>query len=688
MFFPSTNVKIFPCANRGYKEIENGTEKIKAVYNPESRFTTEHNLTSHLPLLAPNGANCYVYFAPDAQSNVWVLSFCGYRFDITNDSNNNTIQGFVIAIKDNRLAPLSINEVDKKIQSSSDICLDTSTGMCLAIYAITSDAEMPTDPNCFYLPVSQTWKALADSTKNELSDLQNEINNTTNKVTTLETKVDTLVGEDADKSARVIAVEEVTKAINNNITRTYETKTDASIKHSAMTTRVGKVESGVESLGTDLNSAKSRIDTLEKEMDTVEDRATAVEGRATALEGDMTTAKSDITQLKTDVDAVEAKASNNETSITDLSGRLKEIVDQGGEPNRINTITVDRVPQPITEDKVVNIDLEHATVATAGVANSTKGKLSIGDLLFDGASNVTVTAADLGALTSVPVATGDELGLVKSSDAQDSVSVGADGSMTVNTISGSKVSGSVESAVKVDNQLTIGGTTFDGSKAVTVTTATQSAAGLMSADDKIKLEGITAGANKTTVDASLSATSTNPVENQAIVAALNTKVTTEQGKGLSTNDFTNAYKDKLEKIEADANKYELPTATKDQLGGIKLGDNLQIDLEGKVSAKSGEIQADDTGLVTGGQVYAALQTFLAENVYEITFNLNNQTGTGFETAPPAQLWIRGISTVESLPKLPEDFVWNQDTDGNTAVTADDLNNGSCTLYVVNISSNT
>lgn len=52
------------------------------------------------------------------------------------------------------------------------------------------------------------------------------------------------------------------------------------------------------------------------------------------------------------------------------------------------------------------------------------------------------------------------------------------------------------------------------------TNATTSAAGLLSAADKTKLNGIADGANKTTVDAALSSTSTNPVQNKAVKAAL------------------------------------------------------------------------------------------------------------------------------------------------------------------------
>ena len=64
----------------------------------------------------------------------------------------------------------------------------------------------------------------------------------------------------------------------------------------------------------------------------------------------------------------------------------------------------------------------------------------------------------------------------------------------------------------------------------TKSAASQSAAGLMSAADKTKLDGIATGANKTTVDSSLSSTSTNPVQNKVINTALASKADLVDGK--------------------------------------------------------------------------------------------------------------------------------------------------------------
>ena len=62
----------------------------------------------------------------------------------------------------------------------------------------------------------------------------------------------------------------------------------------------------------------------------------------------------------------------------------------------------------------------------------------------------------------------------------------------------------------------------------------------------------------------------------ALSAGLATKVDKVEGKGLSTNDFTTAEKNKLAGIAAGANAYSLPIASATVLGGIKVGNNLTI----------------------------------------------------------------------------------------------------------------
>lgn len=65
------------------------------------------------------------------------------------------------------------------------------------------------------------------------------------------------------------------------------------------------------------------------------------------------------------------------------------------------------------------------------------------------------------------------------------------------------------------------------------TTATTSANGLMSKEDKSKLDGIATEANKTVVDSSLSSSSINPVQNKIVTNALNGKANSSHSHSIS-----------------------------------------------------------------------------------------------------------------------------------------------------------
>lgn len=79
----------------------------------------------------------------------------------------------------------------------------------------------------------------------------------------------------------------------------------------------------------------------------------------------------------------------------------------------------------------------------------------------------------------------------------------------------------------------------DNKKTVTLANATTTASGAMSAGDKNKLNAIENGANKTTVDSSLSSTSTNPVQNKVIYSSITTINSTLNNKAnIASPTFT------------------------------------------------------------------------------------------------------------------------------------------------------
>lgn len=115
---------------------------------------------------------------------------------------------------------------------------------------------------------------------------------------------------------------------------------------------------------------------------------------------------------------------------------------------------------------------------------------------------------------------------------------------------------------------------------------------IMTADERTKLSGIAAGANKTVVDTAMSSTSTNPVQNKTVNSALDNKVDKVTGKGLSTNDYTTDEKTKLAGIATGANKYTHPSYTAKSSGLYKVA----VDSTGHISGTTAVAKADITAL--------------------------------------------------------------------------------------------
>ena len=125
-------------------------------------------------------------------------------------------------------------------------------------------------------------------------------------------------------------------------------------------------------------------------------------------------------------------------------------------------------------------------------------------------------------------------------------------------------------------------------------TATQDTKGLMSAGDKVKLDGMEEGANKITVDSELSSTSTNPVQNKAVKDALD-------GKAPSTHTHNYAGASSPGGAATSANK--LATARTIKLTGAVNGQatfdgsqDITINVEGD-SAAAGFLAAHPVGSV-------------------------------------------------------------------------------------------
>lgn len=134
---------------------------------------------------------------------------------------------------------------------------------------------------------------------------------------------------------------------------------------------------------------------------------------------------------------------------------------------------------------------------------------------------------------------------------------------------------------------------------------------------------------------------------------LGKKVDKVGGKGLSTNDFTTAYKNKLDGIANGANKYVLPTASSNVLGGIKTGYRAN----GKVYAL--QVDGNGNGYVsvpwTDNNTTYGLATTSANGLLKM---LDGNTshfmrGDGTWATPAGKAYAVVSTTANGLaPKLP------------------------------------
>lgn len=127
-----------------------------------------------------------------------------------------------------------------------------------------------------------------------------------------------------------------------------------------------------------------------------------------------------------------------------------------------------------------------------------------------------------------------------------------------------------------------------------------------------------------------------------ITDLLKSKVDAVDGKGLSTNDYTTAEKEKL----AGLDNYTLPTASADTLGGIKVGAGLAIN-QGVLSATGGGT-ADSVDWSNVQNKPANVSEFTNDSGYQTANDVNTLISNAIAD-------IQGIeySIVTELPETGE-----------------------------------
>lgn len=142
-----------------------------------------------------------------------------------------------------------------------------------------------------------------------------------------------------------------------------------------------------------------------------------------------------------------------------------------------------------------------------------------------------------------------------------------------------------------------------------------------------------ANLENTTVDAALDATSENPVQNSTIYSALNGKVDKVNGKGLSTEDFTTAEKSKLANLENTTVDSALSTTSENPV-------------QNKVIKNALDNHSHSAGDVTDSSAYSNLET--AANASQSTIN------SAIDSKIGSLLSIELITVVDNLPSASAD----------------------------------
>ena len=206
------------------------------------------------------------------------------------------------------------------------------------------------------------------------------------------------------------------------------------------------------------------------------------------------------------------------TTVTDRHVKIKNLIVDGENQN------IDVIYPVNTSDDVNITSLSADNKIPEGVSNLTDVLNKLGDLAFTDS----VSSVDSATNTNVPNA------IVKR-DADGNFSAG----IITATLNGAATKASQDSAGQQINttyikDVSISGKTVtitkgDGTKTTqttqdtTYSDATQTNHGLMSTTDKIKLDGIENGANKTVVDDSFVTDSTNPVQSKVVKTELDKK---------------------------------------------------------------------------------------------------------------------------------------------------------------------
>jgi hypothetical protein len=357
-YFKSENISIFPCGNRN------------AEYAASAKHLTESNLT-HIHGLA-FGEDSYIVQVTDSKCELVIK---GYHFVVTFESDGkdgitkdqflNSYLYIGLDLDTSMLAAVTFNR-DQFSVGSSDIDSkdkDSDDTYCKALYV--SGTQLHNQLTNIFMLSPQNCLKLYETSMIDVEALN------TWKGTHETGHAPSAAQIDSDIEDAVAGEADLREAADTAIIDTLGTGFDK--VDNTVAKKIAAVEAAAKAHAeTQASAAQSAAETTAESKDAARDQA-AAKTYAT----------------KTELGAVEDKADSNTNLITNLTGRLDDIVAQGGEPNAINKIKVNGEELGITNKTV--------EISVPVIENTKVSQLNDGQALLN---DVTQAKADIVALST------------------------------------------------------------------------------------------------------------------------------------------------------------------------------------------------------------------------------------------------------------------------------------------------
>lgn len=410
-------------------------------------------------------------------------------------------------------------EANQRIEA--DTALNTAVGTIQKDYLKKSDKETleaEIEANTAAL-TSKADQTAVDAVKTDLSNLSGvvdtkaskedldaanlDVYNNTAAIETINKTLLTKADQTALDKTNSIMMENFTRT-NANVTANADTIATKASQDDLDTTNIN-----IASLRTIVNTNTNNITGNTADISDLKSRVSTAENEIETNSNNIATLQVDVEDMQADVTTTKESTATNATNITNLAARVT-----GNETN-IETIQ---------EDLTTLIGSDSGK-STRTIASEELAKELIPDNAKDALDTITEIAQWIQDHPDDASAMNEAIKALQTKVSTDETTLNS-------TIKNIAISGTTITVTFVDGS-TKTLTTQDTN--TTYNNASTSAAGLMSAADKAKLDGVATGATKITVDAVLSSTSSNPVENKAVntaIAVKADKATTLSGYGI------------------------------------------------------------------------------------------------------------------------------------------------------------